>query len=96
MADFEKTERVATTGLKKNEAFYALSPEEQITTRQPVYKGFVAMNDTFYDVAFWLEKDAGKISKGYFLSGSVTEQWKPPENKQESPPDTGSGENIPF
>ena len=92
MAD---SKRVATVGLKKNDAFYTLSPEKQKTTRQPVYKGYVAMNDIFYDVAFWLEKDTEKVAKGFFLSGSVSEQWKPEDN-QEAAADSSPNDDIPF
>jgi len=95
MADFEKTEKVGSTGLKKNDAFYELSPEEQKTTNKPVYKGYFVMNDTFYDVAFWLEKNAEKVAKGYFLSGTVTKQWKP-EDKQEPTVDPSPNDDIPF
>ena len=49
----------------------------------------------FLDVAYWLEKDAGKIAKGQFLSGSVSEQWQP-ENKQEPTADSSPNDDIPF
>ena len=53
------------------------------------------MNDIFYDVAFWLEKDTEKVAKGFFLSGSVSEQWKPEDN-QEAAADSSPNDDIPF
>tara|TARA_R100000995_G_C3406974_1_gene87596 strand:- start:286 stop:588 length:303 start_codon:yes stop_codon:yes gene_type:complete len=100
MADYEKPNKVGFVGLKKNEEFFKLNKEEQKESRQPVYKGYFLNKeeDKFYDVALWVETDAEKVGKGFFLNGSITEQFK----KEEQAPAQAPGQpglvddDIPF
>ena len=100
MADYEKPNKVGFVGLKKNEEFFKLSKEEQLETKQPVYKGYFLNieEDKFYDLAFWLETRPEKIAKGDFLSGSVTEQFKKEDSAPaQAPAQPGlTDDDIPF